>query len=107
MAITNLVAIKFSNEQLRPMADLLGQTYHSAKKLLDTWAAIDGATLFPKTADVIEDGAAGDGRVVITGNMVNAIITNLQALVTDFEATGGVKLAAILKVGVNTQTKLR
>jgi hypothetical protein len=89
------------------MADLLGQTYHSAKVLIAEWQAIGGSTIIPKTADTIDDGADKDGRVQITANMVNAVVDRLTDLVTDFEALGGVKLNAILKVGVNTTTKLR
>lgn len=105
--ITNPTAIRFTNERVRPMADLLGQTYHSAKVLIAEWQALGGATLIPKTADVIDDGADKDGRLPVTANMVNAIVDRLTDLVTDFEALGGAKLNAILKVGVNTTTKLR
>ena len=105
--ITNPIAVRFSNEKVRPMADLLGQTYHSAKVLIAEWNAFGGSALVPKTADVIDDGADFDGRFPVTANMINAIMDRLTDLVADFEATGGAKLNAILKVGVNTTTKLR
>lgn len=38
--ITNPTAIRLTNERIRPMADLLGQTYHGAKVLLAEWQAL-------------------------------------------------------------------
>lgn len=105
--ITNPTAIRLSNERIRPMADLLGQTYHSAKVLLAEWQALGGSAMFPKTTDVIDDGADKDGRLPVTANMANAIIDELTAFVANLEALNNTKLNAVLKVGVNTTTKLR
>lgn len=42
--ITNVEAIKFSNESIRPGADRLGKTYYAADACRDRWAGLTGTT---------------------------------------------------------------
>ena len=115
MAITSPVAIKFANEKVRPISDCLAQLDNWAQAILNEWTALGGATLFPNTSSVVQDGASvngtdavgGDGRPVITGANVNNIITRLTALRSATATTGlamgvaGVR-DTILQVAVNT-----
>lgn len=103
MAITNPQAVKFSNEQARPMADLYAQLYYALKTLTDTWDAQVISSVITNTSDVIEDGFATDGRASITGAMVTGLITNAKAFCADLEANTKLKLNGLLKIAVNPQ----
>ncbi len=99
--ITNPQAVKFTNEQARPMADLYAQAYYALKSLSDVWDAQNIVTIIPNAPDVIIDGSASDGRAAITGAMVNGLVTNAKAFVADLEANSKLKLNGLLKIAVN------
>lgn len=69
--ITNVQAIKFCNEKARVLADLIEKTRRTAEQF-----AIDITTEFENNVsgnangDIIIDGAATDGRNIITKNDV-------------------------------------
>lgn len=105
MDITNPEATKFCNEKIRVMADILGQAYFSAKAIKAEWDANNMGALLPVSSDVVVDGAATDGRHVITGNDAQGIIARAGELITDLEANGGAKLNTILNVAVNYQSR--
>ncbi len=95
-AITNPVAIKFSNEKLRVAADLIAQLDNFAATVLAEWTALGTSTLIPNTADVLQDSASpnglnsvgGDGRPSVTGAQLNNIINRLTALRSTSATTG-------------------
>jgi hypothetical protein len=64
------------------------------------------SALILNTTDVIVDGAATDGRSVITGAKATSIITRAQEIITDYEAASNAKLNTVLQVAVNQQAKL-
>ena len=101
MPITDVEAVRFANEQIRPVADKLAQFYYLAKSVRDQWFARGMAARFPNTTDVVEDGSAKDGRPRITGADVNNLITRLDEIVTSFEAGSNAKLNTVLNVAVN------
>jgi hypothetical protein len=115
VAITNPMAVKFSNEKVRVAADLIAQLDNFAASVLNEWTAIVGTTLFPNTTAVVQDSASpngvdatgGDGRPVITGAMVNNIINRLTEMRSASAAAGlamgvaGVR-NTVLQVAVNT-----
>ena len=114
-AITNPVAIRFSNEKIRRAADLIAQLDNFANTVINEWNAQGGVVLIPNTTDVIQDSAApngidsvgGDGRSVITGAKCNNIINRLINL-RSTSATSGLAMGAagvrdtVLQVAVNT-----
>lgn len=101
MAITNAEAVKFSNENVRAMADRLGGAYTACKTFLDCWVAKDMATLFPDdAAEVLADGAGADGRTSINGADVRRLKDACQAIVDDYEAVSNKRKNEILKVSV-------
>lgn len=116
MAITDPVAIRFSNEKLRVAADKLAQLDNLAASILAEWTALGGTSLIPNTSDVLQDGAApngvdstgGDGRTVVTGAKLNNIVNRLSELRSTSATTGlaigvtGVR-DTILQVAVNTE----
>lgn len=96
--ITNPTAVRFSNEKIRVAADRLAQAYNFACQVYAEWLALGGTALIPNTSDQIIDGAATDGRPVITGVMANNIINRLSELKTDYEASSNAKRNTILQV---------
>jgi hypothetical protein len=99
--ITEKRAVVFCNEKIRPIADRYAQIYWLAKIVLTEWNAANLSAIIPSTADVVDDGAAIDGRNRITGAMVNGMISNLQLLVNDLEANTQVKLRGLTQVAVH------
>jgi hypothetical protein len=116
MAITNPVAIKFANDNLRVAADLLAQLDNFSGAVINEWNALGGVALIPNTADVLRDsaspsddlGTGGDGRPVVTGAKLNNIINRLIAL-RSTAANAGLAMGVagvrdtVLQVAVNTQ----
>lgn len=111
MAITNSEAVVFSDEKLRPVADLLAQLYNLAKSVNDEWVARNMGTIIPNdAAEVLHDsaygtnGTDGDGRPVVDGQDLNRVITMLITdFVNDLEANADLKLKVVLRVAVNTR----
>lgn len=98
--IDNPQAKKFANEKIRVAATDLAKAYYRAQQVLAEWWAMGGANLIPNTSDTIIDGAAEDGRPIITGAQANNIINRISELVADYEDSGSAKLNTILQVAV-------
>lgn len=116
MPITSPVAIKFCNEKVRRLADMLAQVDAFALTVLNEWTALGGVALIPNTVgNIVADGAApngtdatgGDGRPVIDGAKVSNIINRATGLRSTSATTGlamgvaGVR-DTVLQVAVNT-----
>ena len=115
MAITNPVAIKFCNEKIRVVSDLIAQLDNLAADIINEWNALGTTFFISNTSDVVRDGASpnddigtgGDGRKVITGAKVNNIINRLNEL-RSTNASSGLALGAVgvrdtvYQVAVNT-----
>ena len=99
--ITNAQAVAFSNNRIRPMADLLYTAYQTAKSIVDQWNAQDVSSVLPNTTDPIVDGSAQDGRPPITGAKATNVITRCQDLIADYEASSNAKLNTVTAVQVN------
>ena len=100
--ITDPAAVKFSNEQVRPAADKAVQFYWWLKAVQAQYnAAPSLASNLPNDSSVVVDGSAQDGRNQITGADVNAVLTQLAALITSFEANNSAILKVFSKVAVN------
>lgn len=97
--ITSPQAVRFCNEDVRPYTDARARLYEQERMLRDKWVAQGMAALIPDNSDdVIEDGAAEDGRPIITGAMVNSVATILMADIATMEAGD---LDTVLQVAVN------
>jgi hypothetical protein len=62
MANTNVQAVSFSNNKIRPMADQLYSTYQAAKRVVQEWNSQLVSQAIPNDSTVIADGSATDGR---------------------------------------------
>ena len=101
--ITNVQAIQFCNEQIRPLANRMAQLYYDAKGVVDEWNANSLSAVIPNTSDVIVDGSATDGRPIITGAKATNIVTRAQEVIADYEASSNAKLNTVLQVAVDSQ----
>lgn len=101
MAITDPNAIKFSNEQMRPIADRFMQLYWAAKQAAADWTSKGLGALITNDASAVADGSATDGRTQITGADLNVLLSHLNTFVADLEASSNLKRNQIQKVAVN------
>lgn len=99
--ISDTQAIKFANEQIRPLADAMGASYKHMKTTLAFWDAKSVSSLFPNDASLVIDGSASDGRTPIVGADVNALITIVRSLVGAMEANNNAALNQVIKIAVN------
>lgn len=100
--ITNQQAVKFCNEQLRPAANAYARIYYDAKRIYQTWMALNlGEVIAYDNADPVIDGSATDGRPIISGIDASGLMNRLGEIITDLEANNAAKLNTILKVAPN------
>jgi len=97
--ITNPQAVTFCNQRVRAMADQLAQAYYACLALQNDWFAQGVGDVLTNTSDVVDDGAAVDGRAQITGAAAVNVITRAMEFVTEMQAGG--KLGTVLAVAVN------
>lgn len=103
--ITNPQAVKFCNEKVRVLADSLLQAIATARQFDSDYGAISGDTLFPNTSDLIADGSDVDGRSRVQAQVVRAIRTQAQDLLT-WAATGNpTRETRLRSIAVNGQAK--
>ena len=91
---SNPQVVKFSNEQIRTVADDLYQLYWKAKSVVQNYTS-DGIGALVTTAgdaELIADGSVSDGRTRITGNDLKNLITALSELI-DYVEGGTVTTA--------------
>lgn len=73
---------KFANEKLRVMADMVEQTRRTGEQfLIDVAAEFESLTSGNASGDVIVDGAATDGRSIITKQSVGEVKYVVEQLV--------------------------
>jgi hypothetical protein len=103
--ITNQQAVRFCNEKARAFADSLETTYETARKYKAEWDANSLGTVLTDTADVVVDGAASDGRKVLTGAKAQALYTAASQMITWFETGTPSRIERVRQVSVNGQAK--
>jgi len=91
------------NTKFRPLADRVGQLYNLSKALQAEAVAEGWVALFPTSAEVIDDGAALDGRTLITFADIASFITDISSFVTDMETAGNARRNRALKIAVNPE----
>lgn len=98
--VSDPTAIKFCNENIRPVADQIAQLQTTLAVTLAAWSAKGMANLIPNDTSVIEDGSPADGRTSLTGVDINAFIGLLETL--QGMATGqNSQMPTVLKIAVN------
>lgn len=87
----------------RRLCDLTAQLYYAYKACDNMLKAQGIIAQIPATDAPILDGSGtnGDGRVPITGNMLLAFITQMEARIAVAESNGAAALNTVLAVAVN------
>lgn len=81
MAIIDPQAIKFVNEQVRPLCEQARALIAKINAMQTQWfAGIN--TLTPNDGSLVQDGRDADGSSRLTGAQVNSAVGNLTAMVT-------------------------
>ena len=108
MAIDNPQAVKFCNEKIRVLADVLLTAYRTAEAVVDFYYANPdlAATFSGRSADFVADGSELDGRTRLTGDDVLLLISRANELLSDYRATNNAKLNTVLKVAVNGPSRV-
>lgn len=90
MAITDLEAVKFSNEQVRPISERMRNLYYECKSMQSDW--FNGANLLIPNddAEILEDDRPSDS------NLSGADITNMAVQVAAYIAM--VEQAGVLNI---------
>ena len=102
MAITDPQVVKFSNEEVRTVADKAVAYYWQAKAFVTEWDAQGLGALIPNSAaEIVVDGSAEDGRGPITGQDIHNLYTQLTTMITDLENNSNLKLNVLSKIEVN------
>ena len=86
MAITNEEAIRFSNEQVRPTAEIMRNNYYQFKSMLTEWYS-GMNTLIPNDAgEVLEDDRPDASD--LSGADITNLVTQISAYCTQMEQSG-------------------
>lgn len=85
--ITSAEAVRFSDEQIRPLAEKFRNLKAEVDAAIVVW--FNGVNaLFPNDISVLIDGRAVQGDTVLTGADVNNLVTQLLAYQTQLDLTG-------------------
>ena len=85
--ITSPEVIKFSNEQIRPLAEAMQALDYRVQAALVTWYATISADC-PNDSSPIADGREAEGVSRLTGSDVVNMVTQMAAYKTALELTG-------------------
>jgi hypothetical protein len=100
MPVTNVQAVSFANNVLRPMADQYTQLYRDCKAVKLSWDTTLMGNLFVNGSGLVVDGSASDGRTPIVADDVQIFMQQVNALISMIEASAGAPLAGITKPAV-------
>lgn len=103
-AITDPVAVEFSDTRIRPSADSGAALYWTYKSLIAQWNVSTASTKITNTTDIVTSPGP-DNRNPITGINAVAIITEAINYVARLEANSNAILNALMAVAVNSGGK--
>jgi len=85
--VTNEQVVRFANEHGRGTADAICQLYYRLDRVNDLWTQQGIGTLISGNddADTIIDGAAEDGRPLLTVGKLETLMAQVQALLTTLD----------------------
>ena len=86
--ITCPEAIKFANEQLRPMAERLRDLNALMDALNVIWAGGGVSAYFSEASDTLEDGREAQGVSRLTGADVMNFVSQVQTIIAQFDGVG-------------------
>lgn len=110
MAITNPEAVLFSNEFVRTFADSLVTAYDTAVAYKAYWDARSHlSALFPNVdTEIVNDGAAIDGRPLMTGQKVQGLLPMAVAVIAwgDVVIGGKSRITWLRTMAVNGKSRV-
>lgn len=85
--ITNPQVIKFANERIRSIANIVYNAYWQSKSIIEDYNAGDIGTKINDegSGNLVADGSAVDGRTRITGGDIFNVITALGEFIDYYE----------------------
>ena len=83
--ITDPQAVKFSNEQLRPLCESTRALVVQLQSMETQWYGGINA-LFPNDTTILDDGRQAEGIAVLTGADVNSAVSVLIAMLNAYNA---------------------
>lgn len=100
MAITSTEAIRFVNDEIRPICEMLRAIDYRISDLLLGWESGIGDVIPDSADETLEDGRESEGVSRLTGADINAAADILTGLKATFDATGA--RSALRKPAVRT-----
>ena len=88
MAITDEKAIKFSNEQVRPMAEMLRNLYYTSKAMNADWFNGVNVLIPYDNTEILQDGREINGDNLLSGQDIGGIMTQVGQFITQMEQAG-------------------
>ncbi len=88
MAITDARAIRFTNEQVRPMAEKLRAIKAEIDGMMVDWFGGMNALVPNDNAEALEDGREAEGVSRLDGEDIVGLITVVQAVQTTLDTAG-------------------
>ena len=88
MAITNPEAIKFTNEQIRPMSERLRAIKVEIDSMMVDWFAGMNALIPNDVNEALEDGREAEGISRLNGDDIVGLIIVAQAIQTQLNTAG-------------------
>lgn len=88
MAITDTVAIRYSNEVIRPMAEKLRNLKAEIDSHMLQWHGGIGAIFTADMAGLVDDGREAEGVSRLTGNDIVGLVNQMSALQTQLAGVG-------------------
>lgn len=102
----NPQAVKFCNEKARVFADSLLSAIETARQFDALYGAQSGDTLFPNTADLMADGSDVDGRPRVQSQVVRALRTAAQDLLTWAGTGNPTRETRLRSIAVNAGSRI-
>ncbi len=88
MAITDTVAIRYTNEVVRPMAEKLRNLKAEIDSHMLQWHGGIGVIFTADMAGLVDDGREAEGVSRLTGNDVVGLVNQISALQTQLAGVG-------------------
>jgi hypothetical protein len=101
MPNANPEVIKYCNEVLRPLADSIVKLNYQIQTAKDEYIAKGIAAIMADTSDTITDGASIDGRHIVTGSNMRAVVTEASSIYNSLTASNNLILNKLLLVATN------
>ena len=86
--ITNPEAIQWTNEVVRPLAELMRSLDYRIQSALTTWYASISSNVPVDAEAILQDGRAAEGVSRLTGNDINLFVAQLAAYKTAMDVAG-------------------